>query len=327
MSGNDDIRIVLMSAQDWHKLNAYEMTKRCCAELTKLGRRLPSWMIIRDIIGKGSANDISRGKEDFRREHAEELRKMNGFVSGVPEVLTPHILGFWTAAIEQVRAEFNDQAADWQARIERAKAAAAHAEDEREQAVNHAAALQAQIAGLQEALATLQGRVETEHAAREQTERMFETNRQELAGQRDELRTALANSQKELSAAITRLEGVENHALREVVRARTEAQEKIDSIEAKASCEKNDHTIEMARVNNQLHELRAQLADATQVNALQEQENASLRERLQRAEAQGDRLAAENAQLVASLQEAAAAPQRKPLPRKIPIRKKRGTGI
>jgi chromosome segregation ATPase len=155
---------------------------------------------------------------------------------------------------------------------------------------------------------------------------MFDANRQELAEQRDELRAALAHSQKELSAAITRLEGVEIHALREVMRARTEAQEKIAGIEAKASREKDEHTIEMARLNNQLRDLRRELAEAGQTAAVQEQSNASLRERLQRAEAQADRLAAENTQLVAALQQAAAAP-RKPLRRKMPVRKKRSPSV
>lgn len=324
MSDLQDLRTTLASSPDWDSLNAYEMTKRCCAELTKRGQRLPSWMNIRDIIGKGSANDINRGKEDFRREHGDALRKMSGFVKGVPEALAPHILGFWTAAISLVREEFDGQVAEWQAQIERAEAAVAYAEDERDQAVSRADALQGQIAGLQEAMNTLQGRVDTERAAREQAERMFESNRQELAGQRDELRAALAHSQQELSDAITRLEGVEKHSLLEIDRARTEAQNKIASIEAKAKRESTDYTLEMARVNNQLRDLRAQLASATQQTALQEQENTSMRERLQRAEGQADHLASENARLVAALQEAVAA-QRPALRGKSPVIKKRRT--
>lgn len=304
MSDLKELRATLASTPDWDSLNAYEMTKRCCAELTKRGQRLPSWMMIRDIIGKGSANDINRGKEDFRREHGDALRKMSGFVKGVPETLAPHILGFWTAAISLVREEFDGQVAEWQAQIERAEAAVAYAEYERDQAVSRAEALKGQITGLQEAMNTLQGQVDTERAAREQTERMFESNLQELAGQRDELRAALAHSQQELRDAITRLEGVERHSLLEIDRARTEAQKKIENIEAKAKRESTDHMLEMARLSNQLRDLRAQLASATQQTALQEQENTLMRERLQRAEDQADHLASENARLVEALQKA-----------------------
>lgn len=319
-----DLRTKLESIPDWRSLNAYEMTKRCCAELTKCGQRIPSWTTIRDIIGKGSANDINRGKEDFRREHGDALRKMSGFVKGVPEALAPHILGFWQAAISLVREEFNGQVAEWQAQIEQAEAAVAHAEDVRDQAVSRAEALQGQIAGLQEAMNALQSRVDTERATREQAERMFESNRQELAGQRDELRIALAHSQQELSDAITRLEGIEKHSLLEIDRARTEAQNKIASIQAKAERVSTDYTLEIARVNNQLRDLRIQLASAAQQTALQEQENTSMRERLQRAEGQADHLASENARLLAALQEAVSA-QRPTLRGKSAVIKKRRT--
>jgi len=307
MSDFEDLRATLMSIPVWDSLSAYEMTKHCCVELTRRGQRLPSWMSIREIIGKGSANDINRGKEDFRREHGDALRKMNGFVKGVPEALAPHILGFWAAAISLVREEFDGQVAQWQTQIEHAEAAAAHAEVERDQAVGRVEALQGQVAGLQEAMATLQGRVETERAAREQAERMFDSNRQELAGQRDELRAALANSRQELSDAITRLEGIETHSLMEIDRARTEAQKKIANLEAKAKLESSDHAVVVARASNQLRDLRAQLASATQQAALQEQDNASMRERLQRAESQADRLASENTRLIVALQEAVTA--------------------
>jgi hypothetical protein len=43
-------------------LTAYELTKVCCEALTKSGQRIPAWTVIRDMIGKGSANDINRLK-------------------------------------------------------------------------------------------------------------------------------------------------------------------------------------------------------------------------------------------------------------------------
>ena len=292
MSDLEELRATLASTPDWDSLNAYEMTKRCCAELTKRGRRLPSWMNIRDIIGKGSANDINRGKEDFRREHGDALRKMSGFVKGVPEALAPHILGFWTAAISLVREEFDGQVAEWQAQIERAEAAVAYAEDERDQAVSRAEALQGQIAGLQEAMRTLQGRVDTERAAREQAERMFESNRQELAGQRDELRAALDQSQKKLGEAISRLEGVERRSLLEIDRARGEAKSKVAEMQAHAEKERTTLLAELNGARTRLVEFEAQLYASERKAALSDRELSSLRERLQRAEGQVDRLTA-----------------------------------
>lgn len=310
MTNTDEIKTALHALPEWCGFNAYEMTKRCCDELTKHGQRLPSWMVIRDIIGKGSANDINRGKEDYRREHGDALRKMSGFVKGVPEALAPHILGFWSAAIALVREEFDAQVEDWQAQLERAGAAVAQAEEDRDQAVNRAETLLAQITGLQGVNATLQGRVETEQAARQQAERMFETNRLEIAGQRDSLRDALAKSQEEFSAAITRLEGVERHSLMEIERARTEAQNKIANIEAKAKRESSDYTLETARMGNQLRELRAKVTESEQRTAVLNRDNEGLRERVTRAETQADKLADENSRLVASLKKPVSGPLR-----------------
>jgi DNA repair exonuclease SbcCD ATPase subunit len=297
----DDLHATLTATPGWESLNAYEMTKLCCDELTQRGERIPSWTSIRNIIGKGSANDINRGKEDFRREHGLTLRKMSGFIEGVPDALALHILGFWTAAIAHVRQEFEEQVAEWQARIERAEAAAAHAEAERDLANNQAKALRGQVDGLQGAMATLQGRVDTERAAREQAERMFESHRQELSGQRDELRAALTHSQDELNSAIMRLEGVEKYTLMEIERTRTEAQDKIARIENRARRESNEYALEKTRLDGQMQTLRAQLSSVNQQSAVQEHENATLRDRLQHLKKQAEHLGSENAKLTAFL--------------------------
>lgn len=304
MNDLEDLRATLASIPGWDSLNAYEMTKRCCAELTRRGQRLPSWMNMRDIIGKGSANDINRGKDDFRREHGDALRQMSGFVKGVPEALAPHILGFWTAAISLVRTEFDGQVAEWQAQVERAEAAASHAGVVRDQAVNHAEALQGQITGLQEAMHTLKARADTERAAREQAERMFEANYQDLAGQRDELRVELSNSQRKLADAITRLEGVEKHALMEIERVRSEAKHHVEEMEAKAQRESDNQMLEITRANTQILEQKTRIAALLQEKSLQDQGITNLRELLQRAEERSKYLELENSQLTSALRNA-----------------------
>lgn len=305
-----DIRAILAARSDWSTLTAYEMTKQCCDEMTKRGQRVPSWTVIRDIIGKGSAGDINRGKDDYRREHGDTLRKMSGFVQGVPEALAPHIMGFWTEAIDLVRREFETQVGDWQSKLERADAAVAQAESERDKAINRVEALLAKINGLQENNLTLQGHIETEQAARQQAERMFESSRLELAGQRDSLRAALEKSQLDFSAAITRLEGVERHALMEIERARVEAQQMVASIEAKAKRERDDSTMEMTRVKNQLRDIRLKLDESERRAAALDRDNEALRERVQRAEMQTDQLAKDNSRLVTTINKSSTAPPR-----------------
>lgn len=60
-----DISQQLQQTPDWISLNAYQRAKICCHLLTTLGLPIPSWMQLRQWIGKGSANDIHRAKQDF----------------------------------------------------------------------------------------------------------------------------------------------------------------------------------------------------------------------------------------------------------------------
>jgi DNA repair exonuclease SbcCD ATPase subunit len=109
---------------NYEKGTAYDRTMICCEILLEDGQAIPSWMVIREIIGKGSAQDIRRGVQNFRREHGERLRKMQGVTPGVPESLAPHVRGLWEAAVAAARAEFDTNVQQWQQRIEQATIAA-----------------------------------------------------------------------------------------------------------------------------------------------------------------------------------------------------------
>lgn len=286
----DNVKSRLMTVPDWQSLTAYEMTKRVCAELTSAGEKIPSWTAIRDIIGKGSANDINRAKDDYRKQHGEDLRKMAGFVDGVPPELAPHILGFWSAAIACVKREYADHERAWESAVAEADERAAQADRQREEAYREREKTQAQLSGLQQANLALQQQLGTEQAARAQTERLFDQSRAEQATQREELRAALTQSQEQLNDAITRLEGVENHALRQVQDARDEARKKVEAAESKLKAQAADHTMDLNRVNRQLAEHRQQLAESNKSVALLEQDRNNWRERAERAESTADLL-------------------------------------
>lgn len=286
----DTVKSRLFASQGWQSLTAYEMTKRVCAELTTAGEKIPSWTAIRDVIGKGSANDINRAKDDFRKDHAETLRKMSGFVEGIPAQLNPIILALWSEAVAAVKSEFAQQELVWQAAIAKANDEAEQARRELEAARNETAKLGAALEGLQQANAALQQQVATEISAKQQAERLFASSSAELASQRDELRNALLQAQAQTADAITRLEGVENHALRQVQEARDEASKKVEIIESKMKAQAGDHAVDIARVNRQLREAQQGLNEANGALALITQDNEHLRERALRAEAAADRL-------------------------------------
>ncbi|QOI07938.1 DNA-binding protein [Pseudomonas savastanoi] len=286
----DQMKSRLMADPDWQSLTAYEMTKRVCADMTRDGEKVPSWTAIRDIIGKGSANDINRAKDDFRKEHGEDLRKMSGFVEGVPPELSPHIQGFWTAAVAYVKREYAAHEKACAVAVDAADLQASLAEQERQKAVRAADLLKAQIEGLQQAHEALKQSLVSEQATREQAERLLQAAQAEQVAQREQLMGALTQSQSQLSEAITRLEGVENHALRQVQEARDDAKKKVDAAEAKLKGQAGDHVIELARVNRQLREAQSLLSESAKKIALLEQDNENLRERAMRAEAAVDRL-------------------------------------
>lgn len=284
------LHAALAAHPGWESLSAFEMTKICCFEMTKLGLDVPGWIEIREIIGKGSSTDINRGKKAFKEEHGHLLRKYAGGLKGVPEVLAPHVLGLWQAAIEEVRKEFDLERSEWTRRIEQAEARAQHADDEREQAQTQAQLRDAQIAALQEKAASLQTVVDVERSGKEQAERMFAESRdamtvqrQEMASQRQQMAEEVEKYRRDLDAAIGRLEGVENRALMRVEEVRAERQRTIEELEAKVKRVSEGATFAEHRFDKMLKEARAEKAAAEQQVTLLEAEMTQLQERLEKA--------------------------------------------
>lgn len=282
-----DLKSSLSAAHDWSGLTAYDRTKRACAALVARGDKIPSWMAIREIIGKGSSGDINRAVTDYRRDQAEELRRMSGFVQGLPEALHPLIKAFWQEAVAVARAAFVEQETDWRAQLEDAETRAGEDRSAREAAEYQLAEARAQLAGLIEANTALNQQLATEQSAREQAERIYREATAAQSQHHSELRDALANSQAELEAAIARLEGVENHALRQVEDARQEARKKVADIERRAKDEATHNTLETARLERRLQDAQGS-AKAAQDAAVAAQHRADLAE--QRASLLEERL-------------------------------------
>lgn len=282
---NEQLKRRLTGSPDWQSLTAYDMTIRLCSELTVAGEKIPAWHTVREIIGKGSSSDINRAKDDFRKRHADELRKMGGFVEGVPEELGPHIRGFWIEAISYVRKENAAHQEACDVAVETANQRVAELAELAEKDKQAALVLQAELEGLQRAQTILQQQLVTEQSTRAQAERLLEAAQVAQSEQRKELMGALERSQQELSDAITRLEGVETHALRQVQEARDDAKKKVDVAESRLKGLSSDHAIEVARLNRQLREAQQHSTEGSKAIALLEQDNDHLRQRAERAEA------------------------------------------
>lgn len=87
-----------IQAASTDRTTAYELTKIACDAITKSGKKIPSWMVLRSLIGKGSANDINRAKVDYHIELGEQIRNNGQQLSQIPTELVDSFLSLWTVA-------------------------------------------------------------------------------------------------------------------------------------------------------------------------------------------------------------------------------------
>jgi len=321
---NHDIYTKLAALPAWNSMNAYVRAKLACAELLRAGAPIPAWTAIREIIGKGSANDINRAKHDFRLEHAQTLRKMEGFsAEGVPPDLTPHILGLWQAAVAQAQETYAEQARAWQNQVEQAEIACRHAQTEMQHAQTAMQASQAQTQALAQTKLALQAQIHSEQAARAQAEKMVVDIRADLIAQRDRLEQALTQTQTEMEKAITRLEAAERRSMMEIERARQQAAQQVANIQARLKAEQENHAEESVRLNGKIQENQAGLARLREQYVVLEQENRALTDRARRAEALTGELQAQHAALHARHATVLAAIAQPGPHRQAPLKKKR----
>lgn len=226
----DAVRQALIAHPRFESASAYERTKLCCEILTRQGLQIPSWMGVREHIGKGSANDISRGVKDFRAEHATLLQRMEGTPEGLPPALASAMQSVWQTAITEATALFEGQRAAMEAR-------ASAAEQIAQEAVNAQKALEADLALASEKssaqLATIdheRSRADAEKAAREQAERMAERHIADLTQQRENITKVVEANTAELAEMRKRLDGERRHALMQI----NEAREKTESVRQEA---------------------------------------------------------------------------------------------
>ena len=269
---------------------AYTRTKICCQVLTERGDPIPSWMVIRDVIGKGSSTDINRGIKDFRHEHAERLRQMSGIAPGIPAQLAPVVASLWEAAVAAARAEFLDKAAQLEAQALQADARAEQAENDLQEARALAQRLEVKIDSLAAEKRSLEAQLEAERGARAQAERMFEANAAEVNAQREKLEAALRETKQEMNRALERFDGERRYALNQIEEARTKAAAEVAAVRGAAQRERTDFELATARLNSTISELRATAQAADKRAADIKAESDSLRVQLASAEAVAERL-------------------------------------
>jgi phage shock protein A len=190
---------------NFEKGTAYDRTKICCEVLLEDAQAIPSWLVIREIILKGSAQDIRRGMETFRREHGARLRKMQGVTPGVPEGLAPHVRGLWEAAVAAAREEFDTNVQQWQQQLEHATAAAEQSGQALSEAQTLVQTMQTQLETRNSRIGSLEIEVKAlESAVEKLTGEQRESLERIEAAQRE--RSVLDRTLTQLSAQVTAAE-------------------------------------------------------------------------------------------------------------------------
>lgn len=108
-----DINQQLQQTPNWLRLNAYERAKICCQLLSTLGQPIPSWMQLRQWIGKGSANDIHRAKQDFLSERQQVSAELI-HQDDMPTQLSGSLQEWWQQLKQAAEQEYSLQKQQWQ---------------------------------------------------------------------------------------------------------------------------------------------------------------------------------------------------------------------
>ncbi len=286
-----DVREECRNTPGFDAGTAFGRTKIACDVLVRRGEAIPSWERLREIIERGSSNDISKGVRAYRAEHAAMLSKLRGGAQGVPEPLADTFRQLWEQALSTARQEFVAASDQMRLQLDVAVAQAKDAADESARLEGRVRELLAQLEAAGATQEALKVQVQAERAAREQAERMFERNSAEIAAQRDELRNALSAAQVEWRKSLDRLDSEHRRALLQIEEARTKAQKDVDAARQATQRARDDAEMEAARSSTSMQELRQHLSKAEARYAASQQEAQELRARLARAEAQADAFA------------------------------------
>ena len=108
-----DISQQLQQTPNWSTLNAYERAKLCCQLLNTLGLPIPSWMQIRQWIGKGSANDIHRAKQDFLLDR-QTVKSVLVQQDEMPTALSGSLQDWWLQLKQAAEQDYWSEKQQWQ---------------------------------------------------------------------------------------------------------------------------------------------------------------------------------------------------------------------
>lgn len=274
-TNTEQLRALCAAYPQYEPGSAYVRTKILCDVLTKLGESIPSWMVLRGHIGKGSSNDINRGVKDFRAEHADLLQRMEGLPEGIPDKLAQPMQALWHAALTEATAVFEDQREKYEAQQAEAERIVFDTLLERDSLAASLELTSEKLASAQLALAQEKERANSERAAREQAEHMAEKHIADLTQQRDDMTRVVEANTAELRTLTARLEDERHRSLMQIEQARQqvelarqqayrESEQKMAKLETQLRGEIAAQTLEIYRWQKRSSELEEKNAKLTE---------------------------------------------------------------
>lgn len=103
-------------AERYGRKNALDLSQICCEMLAKQGLPLPGWQEIREIIGKGSATDVNKGKRLYQDQQGRLLSHLHE-MPGVSEDMVNLMMQLRTIAFKVAERSFQEQVNQWQEQL------------------------------------------------------------------------------------------------------------------------------------------------------------------------------------------------------------------
>lgn len=220
-----DIPAQLAQMPQYTRMTAYERALACCQLLQQQGLAIPGWMQIRQWIGKGSANDIHRAKQEFLQRQAVHSGTGSGDDQGqMPPTLSGTLQDWWQQVQQAARQQLEQAQADWDSRqqalqdqLQQVSAALQQIQGEREQ-------LQQALQAAEQAGQHWRAQALQAESALEAVAQRVQSWQQQQAGQQQQWQQDQAQLQQQrLEAMRMAVEGAQAFALQQIEVSRQEA--------------------------------------------------------------------------------------------------------
>lgn len=312
-------------------LTAYELTKICCEALTKSGQRIPAWTVIRDMIGKGSANDINRAKAHYRAELGAHFNQRDERLAELPEDVAAAFVTIWQRALTAAHEVYSEARQNDDERVSNALAQADEAEEQLSLALKHVSRLESDIQHekhtsnlLSDQLAEVRANATNnekrflirEDELKNQNERLtadleseikaHEQSRHDHIIENDELRHGYDECRNELATARKDIERYQLENKRQETELKDNGMiiEQLNDSLKKADVNVKELTQDVSELKqslkdakDELHSTATRLSEVSAVNAETLKENQQLREQLASVQGAMEILRLENARL------------------------------